>query len=350
MTLSLPTSGRSRAARAGVSALAATALVVVAGATQAVAASATLAPVQCSSDRIGYSTVNLDNTDGDVNEIFTVFVDNAFYGWAELEPGDEFDYDIPLGVTGKHTVIVESATDWESEDWELHAEQELTVSCGMPNPGFKDVPASHTLYDEIAWLANSGVTAGYGDKTFRGTKPVIRYHMASFLYRYVDAGGWEHDGEPSFSDVPASHALFDEVEFLAEFGVTTGYGDGTYRGMRNVTRGELTTFLWRLVGEPGHNNDPQFTDVSATHPFRDAIAWASEAGIVNGYGDGSFRAGQQVSRQHMAAMLYRLNWYVRTAIGASPNIALQEGAPEAPQSGVLEGGLRFDIPEGVLLD
>jgi hypothetical protein len=86
-------------------------------------------------------------------------------------------------------------------------------------------------------------------------------------------------------------------------GVVTGYPDGTFRAGQPVSRGQLVAMLWRLVGSP--------TGAEA-HPFADvprwlvpAMDWAAEEEVVTGYADGTSRPGRSVTRAQAARMLHR---------------------------------------------
>ena len=115
---------------------------------------------------------------------------------------------------------------------------------------FSDVTPSTPHYREICWLAESGVSRGFGDGTFRPYATVVRQDMAAFLRRLSSRAGNDVSGVgPSpFSDVrdgdEANHA--DDVCWLAANGVSTGFPDGTFGGMRDVARCDMAAFLRRM--------------------------------------------------------------------------------------------------------
>lgn len=75
-----------------------------------------------------------------------------------------------------------------------------------------------------------------------------------------------------------------------------------------TTRGMIITMLWRMEGQP-NVTDSVFTDVPADSYYAKAIAWGSANGIVEGYDDGLYRPDQNISRQELAAILYRYAAY-----------------------------------------
>lgn len=179
--------------------------------------------------------------------------------------------------------------------------------------GFEDVAGSHVFAADIAWLAATGISTGYADEDgyveFRPSQPVLREQMAAFLYRYASEDRVDDDGA-SFSDVAASHAFFNHVEWLAGTGISTGYSDGTFRGSQPVLREQMAAFLWRYAGSPEVPSLPStspFTDVPRSHTFYEAIVWLAAQGISTGYDDKTFRPSQPVLREQMAAFLSRMD-------------------------------------------
>jgi hypothetical protein len=157
------------------------------------------------------------------------------------------------------------------------------------------------------WMVDEGLTTGFADGTFGPGLPVTRKSMAAFL--------WRLNGTPSVDcptempDVPANHPFRAAVCWMLAEGITTGYEDGTYRPEYPLTRQTAAAFLHRMAGLPAPTSgDPGFPDVPTDHPFRTAVAWAVEQGITEGYSDGTFRGGTTLSRQAIAAFLYRAEY------------------------------------------
>lgn len=187
-----------------------------------------------------------------------------------------------------------------------HSREVFALECTIPS--FGDVPASHAFFEEIEWLAGSGVTGGFDDGTFRPTLSVTRQAMAAFLYRMVGSPAFTPPVTPSFSDVPTSHPFFLEIEWLADSGVGGGFSDGTFRPTAAVSRQAMAAFLYRLLDSPPFTppGTPSFSDVPASHQFFLEIEWLVDVDVAGGFPDGSFRPGAAVSRQAMAAFLFRL--------------------------------------------
>lgn len=177
-------------------------------------------------------------------------------------------------------------------------------------PAFDDVPASHPFYDEIRWAAENGIVGGYPDGTFRGNGHVTRQAMAAFFYRLAAFPGYQPPPQAAFPDVPADHAFYTEISWLAESGITTGYEDGLFRPGGAVTRQAMAAYLCRLLtctnGAPPVNELPVvFPDVNRSHPFFLEITFAYFAELANGYPNGTFQPSGVITRQAATAFLYR---------------------------------------------
>ncbi|EYR62706.1 hypothetical protein N866_05795, partial [Actinotalea ferrariae CF5-4] len=180
------------------------------------------------------------------------------------------------------------------------------VTQGPWTGGFWDVPASSPFREEIAWLSATGVTTGYPDGSFQPTTEVTRETMAAFLYRL--AGSPATTTTVRFTDVPATHRFAREISWLADQGITTGFTDGKFRPGEAVSRAAMAAFLHRYAGSPSTTAaSSTFRDMPAGAPFSQEVGWAAQTGITTGFTDGSFRPGDAISRQAMAAFLYRFD-------------------------------------------
>ena len=108
-----------------------------------------------------------------------------------------------------------------------------------------------------------------------------------------------------FSDVKENAWYYDAVKFVNQQSLFSGYPDGTFRPAAEMNRGMLVTVLWRLEGQPTVDYLMSFTDVPADEYYTEAVRWAASQKIVDGYGDNTFRPGKSITRQELAAMLYR---------------------------------------------
>lgn len=107
-----------------------------------------------------------------------------------------------------------------------------------------------------------------------------------------------------FTDVPASAWYYDAVRFVYERGMMAGTGNNQFSPNVTTTRAMIVTILYRLENQPAAGS-ANFTDVPAGQWYTSPIAWAAANGIVGGYGDGRFGPNDTITREQMAAILYR---------------------------------------------
>nr|WP_302648959.1 phosphatidylinositol-specific phospholipase C domain-containing protein [uncultured Dysosmobacter sp.] len=108
-----------------------------------------------------------------------------------------------------------------------------------------------------------------------------------------------------FADVSADDYYYDAVLWAVRLGITTGTDDAHFSPNADCARGQLVTFLWRAAGKPKAEQAALFSDVGTDAYYAEAVRWAAALGIVTGYDDGRFGAGDPITRQQMAVMLYR---------------------------------------------
>ena len=123
------------------------------------------------------------------------------------------------------------------------------------------------------------------------------------LYDMTDA---EKIPADPFTDIYSS-GYHDWIVKAANAGIINGYPDGTYRPNNSVTRAQFVTMLYRAAGAPEVKKaDLKFNDVSTiSKDYVTAVAWGVENGVVMGYGDNTFRPNQNISRAQMATFMYR---------------------------------------------
>jgi hypothetical protein len=179
--------------------------------------------------------------------------------------------------------------------------------------GFSDVPDSHLFHDNISWMAAADIAGGYPDGTYRPTAPVSHQAMAAFLHRF-DGGGSSTLTEPFFADVPPTHPFYDDIQWMAEEGISLGtpqaVGKPLYEPTLALSRQTVAAYLHAYQVDPVVTLvDPFFGDVGNTHALFTAIQWMAESGIAAGVPDAGgpplFEPTRPVSRQALAAFLHR---------------------------------------------
>lgn len=195
-------------------------------------------------------------------------------------------------------------------------------SCNdVPDAGFPDV--SDAIADEINCLAAYGITQGKADGTYDPNGNVRRWQMALFIYRLVSAADDQlaavdlpDPSDQGFTDIDQlSQEAQDAVNVLAAIGVVLGTTTTTYSPFDNIRRDQMASFINRvqgyiqeqLGGDPDGfpSNSLPFPDVSDSNVHRDNISGLYGVGIVQGFVDGSYGPGSNVTRRQMALFIMR---------------------------------------------
>jgi len=206
--------------------------------------------------------------------------------------------------TGKRQYTVKFVSDASSVTGSVSGPFDVEVY-------FFDKAPGSSFYTEIAWLASAGITTGNADGGFDPAGLVSRQAMAAFLYRY------EHPGAVApvctsapFADVAVGADFCGEIAWLKSTGITSGFEGNTFRPGAQIDRQAMAAFLFRLVhpgaAKPLCTSAP-FADVAVGSQFCGEIAWLKSTQITTGYAGNKFQPGEKISRQAMAAFLYRLH-------------------------------------------
>ena len=189
-------------------------------------------------------------------------------------------------------------------------EERIAVSVGDSTPGtqFVDVDESAFYYDAVLWAVENGITTGYGNEyTFAPDAACTRSQVVTFLWRAAGEPETASSANP-FTDIQESDYFYKAVLWAVEAGITNGYGNSyTFAPDAVCTRSQVATFLWRYFDEaaPDSNHNP-FNDVAADTFYYDAVLWAVEQGITNGYGNEyTFAPEAECSRSQIVTFLYR---------------------------------------------
>lgn len=176
------------------------------------------------------------------------------------------------------------------------------------NP-FSDVPADHWAYNAVTTLAVNGINEGYGDATFRGDRNITRYEVATMLARMpINKFESPEVNDTNFSDLPKGHWAYNSVMLLSDNGISQGYGDGSFRGDQNITRYEMVTLISKLISEDDTSTQGAmpFMDVPEGHWASEYVKTSAAKGLIEGYGDGTFRGDRNITRYETAMILAKV--------------------------------------------
>lgn len=180
----------------------------------------------------------------------------------------------------------------------------------------------HTpFHREISWLASTGITKGWnvggGRYEFRPREEISREAMAAFMYRYAGSPAVDLPARSPFTDVtPSSTHFYTEIIWMSQQGISTGWsvnGSKEFRPKDAITRDAMAAFMYRFAGDPDTTAPARspFSDVTPRTQFYREITWLASTGISTGWGVAGgkreYRPFDQISREAMAAFLYRFN-------------------------------------------
>lgn len=137
------------------------------------------------------------------------------------------------------------------------------------------------------------------DGTYSFTMPS---GMANVYVRFSGSG-------LPFADVPSGSWYYDDVAYVYDTGLMTGLMATAFGPNLSTTRGMIVTILWRMENEPAAKHGCPFADVRRGSYYEQAIAWASENGIVTGFDASTFAPDRAITREQLAAILFRFAAY-----------------------------------------
>lgn len=169
---------------------------------------------------------------------------------------------------------------------------------------FTDVDATHWFYNTVMAAYENGIVSGMGDGSFAPYDKALRGQVVTMLHRIM--GKPAPSGNAGFTDLTADYYT-DAVNWAAENGVVNGYSDTEFGPEGCITRQDLVTILYRLEGSPEVPGDlSAYSDDASVRDYaRNAAIWAVEKGILTGYEDGTLRPETEASRAEVCAILMR---------------------------------------------
>lgn len=178
-----------------------------------------------------------------------------------------------------------------------------------PDKGYK--------LDKLTVTDGSGKTVS----TVKKSDTVYTFTMPASAVKvgvsYVKAT--ETPSKTKFNDVSANDWFASAVDYVTGKGMMNGTADNTFSPKAHTTRGMVVTVLYRLENQPS-TSAASFTDVTSGAYYANAVAWANANGIVSGYGSGKFGPNDKVTREQLAAILYRYAQYKKYDVSGAKSL------------------------------
>ena len=207
---------------------------------------------------------------------------------------DEIVYERGFGLTYE-------AVEGENHTWNgLECEY---CDATRVNP-FSDVPTDAYYTNAILWAAENRIAAGTSDTSFSPYDPCLRAQAITFLWRAAGSPKAENPVNP-FVDVFESDYYYDAVLWAVENGIVYGVDATHFAPLKNCTRSEIVTFLWRAEGRPMVEGGHPFLDTQAGAFYENALIWAYNTDLAEGLTATFFGPNVTCIRCQIVSFLYR---------------------------------------------
>lgn len=180
----------------------------------------------------------------------------------------------------------------------------VTAFASLEDTGFSDVDADDWFAESAVYVWDNGVMNGTSDTTFNPNGTTSRGQIAAILYRA--AGSPAVSGAADFPDVTAGAYYADAASWAAANGIVTGYSDGTFGPGDPITRQQLAAILWRYAGSPAAESGTDYADESTIASYAvTAVDWARDTGVITGRDGNVFDPNGRATRAQAAVILHR---------------------------------------------
>ena len=149
-----------------------------------------------------------------------------------------------------------------------------------------------------------------------------------------------------YQDVSPDDWFYDNVVYVTKNGLMNGTGSGCFNPYLTTTRGMIVTVLYRMEGSPDVYGGSAFEDVAAGSYYADAVAWAEQIGIVNGFDETRFGPDQDITREQLVSIIYRYAAYLQMDVSARTD--LTQYADCGDISGYAKESVSWAIATGLL--
>lgn len=242
-------------------------------------------------------TIDYDDLDGEDGTLYVSFVKKSS---SDVDDYPTLTFDI---TGGKHGTVYRGTREYEDGDVISIKKNDKMTFKAKTDKGYVAV-----------WT--------YKGDTYVGDEYTVKMgaNDAKLYVEFMDKDDIRLTELP-FRDVSKRDWYYDDVVYVYRKGYMDGMSSTRFGGELNTTRGQIVTILWRLTGEPRATKRNPFTDVSSSQYYYDAISWAYDAGVVDGFDAYTFKPDQNVTREQLAAILYRYAKYMNLSTSGSAYLA-----------------------------
>ena len=184
--------------------------------------------------------------------------------------------------------------------------------------GFTDVDADAWYAEAVAYCQEHDLMYGTSDTAFEPESDLTRVMLVTVLYR--SAGSPAVTGADNFTDTEEGAYYADAVVWASQQSIVNGYGNGLFGTNDPVTREQMTAIFWRYAGRPESSGSHSFSDADAVASYAiDAVNWADESGIIVPVSGSVFDPKSNATRAQVASALMNLD--LRKQTTPTPDMA-----------------------------
>ncbi|MGE6516278.1 S-layer homology domain-containing protein [Lysinibacillus sphaericus] len=168
---------------------------------------------------------------------------------------------------------------------------------------FKDIPNNYVYYKEIEYLTANNIITGQADGTFRPNDKLTRAHAAVIISRALGLNT-TNVKNPSFKDIPANHMYYKQIAAVVEAGIMSGRENNTFDPNATLTRAQMAKIV-ALAYDLKGTSSIAFKDVPKNHWAYSYIQQLAANKITTGYDGNIYKPNDAISRAHFGLFLYR---------------------------------------------
>lgn len=245
--------------------------------------------------KAGTATITVTTADGGKTATCTVTVtaDSGNSGGGSGSGGGSSSYAVNIDAGTDHGTVTVRPTRAESG-------QTVTITT-KPDAGYQ--------VGKVTVTRANGTTVAVtdkGDGVYTFTMPNSRVTVdVTFVPVDTACDGGADCPSRAFTDLSATAWYHEAVDYVLINGIMGGYGGGLFGPNDSLSRAQLCQILYNREGRPTVTGSSPFTDVADTAWYADAVIWANANGIVGGYGNGTFGPNDPITREQLAAILWR---------------------------------------------
>ena len=194
----------------------------------------------------------------------------------------------------------------------------VSACAAAGNTGFTDVDADAWYAEAVAYCQEHNLMYGTSDTAFEPESDLTRAMLVTVLYR--SAGSPAVTGADNFTDTEEGAYYADAVVWASQQSIVNGYGNGLFGTNDPVTREQMTAIFWRYAGRPESSGSHSFSDADAVASYAiDAVNWADESGIIVPVSGSVFDPKSNATRAQVASALMNLD--LRKQTTPTPDMA-----------------------------